>query len=502
MYTLVTGKQMKLLDHNTTILHKVPTVVLMEQAAMVFVRELFACDIKLHNVLVVCGKGNNAADGVAIARLLNQLHIPTAVYFADPDCKDTDSLLYLQKEIYESYGYRILDNLESLEEFSCLIDAVFGIGLSRNLEGNYATLAERMNQFKGCKVACDIASGVNADTGEIMGCAFCADYTITFSFGKVGQYLWPGNTYSGIVRIADMGITDESWGQDKPSLYALDDSDWKLFPKRQAHSNKGTYGKLLIVAGNEQMAGAAVLSAKAAYRTGCGLVKVFTSEKNRITLNTSVPEAIVCSFQDKLDTEEYKKQIQWADAIVFGPGIGTGETAKIMLDILLQTASVPVVIDADGCNLLALSDKTLADTSFDTIITPHPGEMSRLCGRSVSDIQTHLLEVAESYAASNHTVCVLKDFHTITAIPNGKNYMNLSGNHGMAVAGSGDVLSGIIGSLLAQGADTEAAASFGVYLHGCAGDAARKQVGCHSLTASDIIDGISCISKKVDQNER
>jgi NAD(P)H-hydrate epimerase len=323
-----------------------------------------------------------------------------------------------------------------------------------------------------------------------LGTAFNADDTITFSYGKAGQYLWPGSDFSGNVHVMPMGITAASWLDKKPHISVFDEEDLDLLPKRIPHSNKGTYGRLLVIAGSVGMAGASVLCAQAAYRMGCGLVKVVTPEENRLILQTSVPEALLLPYRLKLGDGELIEALNWADAVVIGPGIGTGITAQHILKVTLANCNVPIVADADALNLLSGNLSLLLTSHTKIIVTPHLGEMSRLTGKAVAEIQSDLLGTAAGFAKKYGVVCVLKDFHTATAEPQGEINLNLSGNPGMATAGSGDVLSGITGSLLAQGMDYKIAAGLGAYVHGLAGDKAKTACGERALLASDIIQGL------------
>ena len=485
---------MKLLDQNTSTNFKVPQLVLMEQAAMCFVRELLLLVPDLKKAIIFCGKGNNGADGLAIARLLYQKGISATVCCVkdlEADTPQCTKEFLVQEEICNAYGIPRKTALNEIEDsYDVVIDAVFGIGLSRNLSPFYCDFFNKMNQIKAIRVAVDMASGIDADTGQVMGAAVKCDYTITFSFEKLGQYIWPGSDYSGNVICTPMGITEESWLSMKPQTAYLERTDLDRLPKRPEHSNKGTFGKLLVIAGSYNMAGAAVLCAKAAYRAGVGLVKVFTSEENRTIIQGAVPEAVLCTYGKKIDEEELINQLKWADAVVIGPGIGTENTGKKLVDIVLSNVNVPLVVDADALNIIAENVNRLILPHTDMIVTPHLGEMARLTNTTVSWIQNHIVESAVSFAGQYNVTCVLKDFHTITAGAYGISYVNLTGNNGMATAGSGDVLSGIIGALLARGIDSENAAAFGVLIHGMAGDHAVKTTGTAGMMAGDIIKGL------------
>lgn len=508
MKYLVTGKEMKLLDQNTSGHFHMPQEVLMEQAAMAFARQLLyvaeqsvpgaanGMGTPINSVLVVCGTGNNGGDGIAVARLLNQQGIKAYVYYAGASGKKGSDLFELQKKIYTTYGYPVADTLDGT--YDVVVDAIFGIGLSRPIVGEMAELIEKMNQMTGFKVALDMSSGISAEDGEVLGSAFMADATITFSFGKAGQYLWPGAKYCGKTYIVDIGITEESWLENRPRLAYLEDMDLQQLPVRAEDSHKGSYGKLLVIAGSSQMAGAAVLAAKAAYRMGTGLVKVVTAEENRNILLTLVPEALVSVYGKNIDKKKLIEELKWADAVVLGPGIGTGAAAEDLLSTVMMNVNVPLVLDADALNLLAKEPERLLRPHMDLVVTPHLGEMSRLTGDAVSYIKSKLIEEARDFAQNYDVICVLKDAHTVTAVPYGLTYLNLSGNNGLATGGSGDVLSGMIGALLAQGLKADMAAPLGVYLHGRAADEEVKNTGCRGMMAQDILEGLTNIWKQVE----
>lgn len=505
MRYIVSGKEMRLLDQNTSGFYKVPELVLMEQAALAFVKELSSLleSFVGKRGIVFCGAGNNGADGMAIARLLQErgadMHICRIIDVWRLSAT-TSSSYQTQAAICESYGYKQITDIQQLknQNFDFVIDAVFGIGLSRELDENYQEIFSTINNISGIKIAVDMPSGIHSDNGQIMGTAIKCDYTITFSYGKCGQYLWPGCEYAGRTIVSDIGITNRSWLERKPSLGALEQADLYYLPKRPQHSNKGTFGKLLIIAGSSNMAGAAILSARAAYRSGVGLVKVMTPEENREIIQKSLPEAILSTYANIIDETSVIQDIKWSDAIVIGPGIGTGELAKTLVAMVRKYAEVPVLLDADALNIIAQDTNTLLLPHTETVVTPHLGEFSRLSGNSVEWTQSHLIESALDFARTYDVICVLKDFRTITGVPYGMSYINMSGNNGMATAGSGDVLSGIIGAFLAQGMRAEEASAYGVYIHGLAGDIAAKSMGTHGVTASDIVDGIKEVWNKLE----
>lgn len=505
MKYLVTGKEMKLLDKNTSDCFKVPELVLMEQAAMHFVLEL--CTVLKENDLkkgiVFCGSGNNGADGLAIARLLNERGIFTEAAMVKDLRKEkteTSASFKVQESIYTAYDYPINDNMQHIlhTKYDFVIDALFGIGLCRNLSEDYIALMNEINKLDAPKIAVDMPSGIHSDNGQLMGAAIKCDHTITFSFQKIGQILYPGCEYAGKTHVVDMGITKKSWLEKKPAMAHLEEKDFLALPHRPEHSNKGTFGKVLIIAGSPQMSGAAFLSAKAAYRCGAGLVKIYTCEENRQVLQSLIPEAVLSVYGSKWSPDGLIEELKWADSIVIGPGLGTSATSKKIVDVVRKNASVPVVWDADALNIFAEDMNVLLLPHTEFVLTPHLGEFSRMTGNSISWIQSHLVESAIDFARTYDIICVLKDFRTITADPYGLSFLNLSGNNGMATAGSGDVLSGIIGALLANGVKGAKVAAYGVYIHGLAGDHAKESAGTHAMMATDIIASLKEVWKGIE----
>ncbi len=352
MKYILNSREMKQCDENTMRRRGMLSAVLMERAALATMQEI----VKRYpnpatKVLVVCGSGNNGGDGVAVARLLYLKGYNVTIYFAGNREKATEETKR-QMFIAEQYGVEISDEYPK-DIVDVIVDALFGIGLSREVTGKYAEILQKMTEQDGYKVAVDIASGISADTGAVMGTAFVADLTVTFGFIKAGQLLYPGAEYTGELKVADIGIDEQSLYEIKPELKVLETSDLKRLPRRVNRSNKGSYGKLLILAGSKQMAGAAVFAAKAAYRMGCGLVRVATVEENLIILQEQVPEAVLAVYNNGTDVVKFvETQLHWADAVVAGPGISQSDLSERMLYELLKRIQVPCLCDADALNLL------------------------------------------------------------------------------------------------------------------------------------------------------
>ncbi len=490
MKYLVNSHEMRSYDLYTSEVLKVPSLLLMEQAALTACEEIEKIADKKEKILIICGTGNNGGDGLAVGRILFLRGYQIELVLLGDEKKASEQNKK-QQEILIAYGITLQKEIPNKNDYKVIIDAIFGVGLTRKIEGTYQTAIEVLNRMTGYKIALDIPSGVSADNGNILGIAFYADKTITFAFDKIGLHLWPGNEAAGNVVVKEIGITERSFHGQKPSVMALEESDLKNLKTRPSHSNKGTFGKMLLIAGSVNMAGAAILAGKSAYAAGCGLVRILTPEENRIIIQTALPEAVLSTYNSKkVGLSSIQEGIDWADVIVIGPGLGTTKEAELLLKQVIKQAQVPLVLDADALNLIAKNTDYLLEKQKELVITPHLGEMSRLTGQSISVIQNDLLETAKKFAENYQVTCVLKDERTMISFSDGISFLNLSGNAGMATAGSGDVLSGILGSLLAQGYSMKQAVPLAVYLHGLAGDVMILKTGKAGLMASDLIEGV------------
>ena len=499
MKEVLTPQQMQAADLYTQMEIGLASLVLMERAALFCMAEIKKM-AGVHRVLCVCGRGNNGGDGIAIARLLHCAGYHAEVFFIGSAQSATASNA-AQLKTYKALGGIICDT-PCLNEADLIVDAMFGIGLSRDLEGEAAALTEQINAGNVPVLSVDIPSGIDGETGAVRGSAVMAEVTVTFQFLKRGLLLEPGRTHCGRLVCADIGIVRpqdlcvQAFCYDKEDLQSL-------LPPRRARSNKGSYGKLLIVAGKEGMAGAAVMCATAALRCGCGLVKVMSAPANRVILQTRLPEALYAPFPEGEDMgARLQEELAWADAVAIGPGLGTDETARSAVSAVLQYSRVPVLMDADALNVLAqqgIGEDTFhlraADEKIPVIITPHPGEMGRLCKTSIADILHSLSKTALDFAKQHRVICVLKDAATVVSDGQAL-YINRSGCDGMATGGSCDVLSGVIAAFLAGGLDGMRAACTGVYLHGLAGEYAQAKLGARGMTAMDIAGALAPVQQK------
>lgn len=525
MEYLVTQSEMKEYDTNTIERLKLPSVVLMERAALVTVeqlrKEMGNAD---YRVLVVAGCGNNGGDGLAIGRLLmlEGCMVEYVLLGSRDKCSRETAL---QLEILEKYGHSPYDRIPQ-GEYDIVIDAVFGVGLSRNVEGIYKAAICAINELGAYVCSVDIPSGLHADSGRIMGCAVKADLTVTYGFYKLGEFLYPGAGYCGKIICGRMGIDAHGFFGKEPQWYTYTSLEDVRLPERKPDGNKGTFGKVLVIAGCDTMCGAAIMAGGSVFYMGTGMVKIVTSNKNRDIIQQSLPEAMLTVYDTALwsggepDIEfkrAFKTSLEWADCILIGPGIGMDKEAEWMLEYCLDNSGLPIVIDADGLNLLAKKLNSGEDLQTgqgwgtelkkagitadragrEVVLTPHMGEFARLYGCDISEAAMNITHYPKALADKLGAAIVCKDARTVVAAYNEKRcYINSSGNSGMATAGSGDVLAGMITGLVAQGMKATEAAVMGVYLHGVAGDMAADVCGSRSMMATDIMEQIKELLKK------
>lgn len=498
----VNHKQMKAIDTYSIQVAGIPSVVLMERAALSaaeWIMDHVSTD--QGRVVSVCAMGNNGADGLAAARILSLKGYQTSVLLIGNLEKATEEWK-IQYHILEKLGISCTSlsgcNRSEMAEYikeekpAVLIDALFGIGLTREVTGSYADLIEAMNASGVPILAIDIPSGIDSDHGRIAGTAVKAHTTVTFGRKKLGQIFYPGAQYCGELNVCEIGFAPEAFEKAGYDAFGFTRKDFRKHLKsRPADSHKGTFGKVLVIAGSETMVGAAVFSAKAAYRMGCGLVKVHTVKENASCIHQMVPEAILSPYESEhYEMELLCKDSQWADVIVFGPGIGQKEHVHRMLEYLLFHTDCPLVLDADGLRVLAEHEAWYSQLTNRIILTPHLGEMSALTKQDLGAIQWDPVSAAQDFVKRCRCICVLKGARTIVAQSGKPYYLNTSGCSAMATAGSGDVLTGIIAGLLTERYETMEAAALGVYIHGLAGEYAGKAYGERAVMASDLIDAL------------
>lgn len=514
MIPILTARQMRLCDDAET--EKVPAHVLMDRVAQALFQTLRTHPTlrEKSRTLILCGSGNNGGDGFALANLL-----PTAttvvVYVGEMTADGQPDTGKMSPECARRYanalanGLRVQVTLPEDTTDTVIVDAVFGIGLSRPITGRCASLLSKA-AARGCPVlAADIPSGLHADSGAVLGTVLPATVTLAIGYPKRGEVLFPGAAYAGEVYTADIGIGTGAL-PTPATAHLLERMDlFPLLPPRPRRANKGSFGRVLLAVGSPLMSGAAYLSAFAAYLSGAGLVEILTPACNRTILATALPEAIITTYpENQPDPQIIKNALSRADAVVIGCGIGTDEAAEQLLRSLLGQVHVPLVLDADALNLLAKNPALFAavvpEQRAQTVLTPHPGESARLLSRSVSEVLADIPQSARDCAAAFQAVVIQKDAHTALAAPDGTVRLCPYGNSGMATGGTGDVLAGLVGGLLAQhaalgtGVSVFDSAACAVLVHAIAGDLAESARGGRSLLARDVCDGIADILRKAD----
>lgn len=502
MQYVLKAQEMKACDARTISEIGLPSLVLMERAALAVVEEIERKGKLKGRALIVAGVGNNGGDGLAIGRLLFERGLEVDVLLAGSRDR-LSSETRAQLHILENLGFSIQSKLKE-REYDIIVDALFGIGLSRAVSGDTAELISQINERekKGAFVcSVDIPSGICADDGKLMGCAVRADMTVSFGFAKWGHLLYPGKEYTGSLKIRDIGIPERLAGEEKVKAFFYEKKDIaELLPKRRPDGNKGTFGKILLLAGSRDMCGACLICAGSILHMGAGMVKILSPECNREIIQSTLPEAMLYSYGDEPDKEEIRKALKWADVLVAGPGLGMGGPSGKILKLCLEESDIPMVLDADALNLISrqpvLKELIRKKGEEKVVMTPHPGELLRLLSADWQEYEKSHEAMAKRLSVEYGCTAVCKDAVTLTA-GKGKSCINLSGNDAMATAGSGDALAGMIGALLAQGMDAFSGASLGVFLHGLSGEEAAHKKGRHGVLSGDIVKMLPVVLQKL-----
>lgn len=501
MKRLVTTAQMRAIEQAADA-HGVPVPVLMENAGAALARAALALAAPGGRFVVLCGAGNNGGDGLVAARLLaTQGRMVLCAVLGDRAKLGAEPARNLKA--LEASDVKVASEPGAFHARpgDVVIDAIFGTGLSRAPDGLFAEGIGRIAVWKqrGAKViAADLVSGLSADSGVPFHPCVEADVTVAFGHLKLGQALEPGASMGGRVELANIGIPSaaELSLQSGPQAWLLEEEDARgLLKPRRADTHKGTYGHLLVIAGSAGKSGAAALAATGALRSGAGLVTVATRGGVLTEVQAHAPEVMGVALPGSGalglgDLEPLLAAAKGKQALVIGPGLGRGDGTSGLLRALLEKFEGPVVLDADALNALAPDLNQLKAPKAQLVLTPHPGEMSTLTGKAAADLKRDRVELARGLAARVNGVLVLKGARTVISAPDGELFVNPTGNAGMATAGSGDVLSGVLGALLAQGLSTVDAAICGVYAHGLAGDLQAKKTGQLGLVASDLLRGL------------
>lgn len=503
---------MRDLDYEAIHEYGIASILLMEHAAIQvcdYVKKHFQKDKK---ILILCGHGKNGGEGFALGRLLvmegyqNISILCTTPY----QHMSQDNAMYAR--IAESLPIALIhiEDMEViqplLEKQDCVVDAIFGSGLTCAIAGFYSSLIKRVNQLPVFVISIDLPSGVHADTGEIMGCAMQADVTITFECMQLGHLLYPGSALCGKLIVKHIGIPAALLTRTIEDGEVITRDLVKGFlPKRMGHSHKGSYGKVLMIGGSSSMHGAITLCAQAALKSGLGTLTLMIPESIRAIVSTKIAECMLLPLPDKHGFFDegsaaiLSKQIDAYDCIVIGNGMGRHEAVKNMVHSVLES-NKPCILDADALFVAGSYQGLLKQRKALTILTPHPKELSYLSGKSIPDIMKNPIHFAQEFVRENPAVLlVLKDQYTIVCDYHHL-YVNLIGNHALAKGGSGDVLCGILSGLFAQGKDGVASACSAVYAHAFAADELRKQIDAYSILPSDIIQKLSDVYRSIKED--
>ncbi|MDI9482792.1 MAG: NAD(P)H-hydrate dehydratase [Bacillota bacterium] len=502
---LANPDQMKRIDQLAIDKYKIPGIVLMETAAQRVAEkamEMLGEDFLNKKTVVIAGKGNNGGDAFAAARHLHQWGCPVTVISLAPVEQirgEPEIYIGILEQLGVSVHYLYHENdLPVLEKLTggayLVIDGIFGTGIYGDISGFTAKAITAVNNSTAKVLSIDIPSGINGRTGQVCKLAVKADETVTFALPKPGLFQYPGAKYAGNISIADIGIPPDAVNKVNPDGQLIDCSIvLKHLPKRPADGHKGTFGKLMIISGSAGMSGSGTLAARAAFKTGSGLVYLAVPKSLAFIYNVAIPEAITIQMQDDdgiimpENLEALKFLSNTMDAVVIGPGLSTKPQVSRWVGSFVAECNKPIVIDADALNIIARQPHILLERKAPTVITPHPGEFSRLTGLPVEDVQKNRIDEALSFSSKYNVTVVLKGAGTVIANPGGEYFINATGHPGMAVAGSGDVLAGIIGSLIGQGVNHEKACAVGVFIHGKCGEMlARLNSGQSGFLAGEL----------------
>lgn len=504
---VVTASEMRAIDAKAIHDFGISSLVLMERAGLAVVsriKELFG----RRKVVVISGGGNNGGDGLVVARTLHNEGWDVNVFLlCEPDELRGDALV--QFTAASRFGVRIHPMAELFSRHGSLfgrhtviVDAIVGTGLSKEITGQMGDVVALINASGLPIVSIDMPSGISSDTGKVMGNAVKAFATVTLGLPKRGNFLHPGAAHTGRLYVEDIGLPHRLTESPDIRVEYLEERDVRgLIPVREADSHKGHYGHVFIVAGSKGKTGAARMAAKACLRSGAGLVTIGVPESLAGVFQSLVTEEMVLPLPDRGDgilsgraSDDIMRFIEEkADVVAIGPGIGIAEDTEKILGDVLRESMRPILVDADALRLLSRLKEGLQCGEVPRVLTPHAGEMKQLLGgfgMNAEEIDRDRITVAASFAGDTKSFLVLKGSPTIIASPDGKIYLNGTGNPGMASAGTGDVLTGIISGLLAQGKEALSACILGVYLHGLAGDLAAVEKGQHALIATDVIDHV------------
>lgn len=508
----VKSNEMNIIDRYMIETVGLPSLVLMENASKTIVDEIvreFPLDtFRGKSIVVLCGTGNNGGDGLCVARWLIHLGYNTRTIvvgeqekFSD-DAKKQFELLTKMDQLKKCTTVFISRDIHEIEPFisksHLVIDALIGTGCNRIVTEPLLSVVTSVNKSNAYVLSVDIPTGINSDNGKVMGKAIKANTTVTFCLPKLGLLLNPGTELVGNLIVTDIGIIEEALETLNNPVNIIGNQTLMtgqqngIFNRKQ-FSHKGTFGSIGIIAGDKTMLGATILAAKACYKSGAGLVKVFVEEEHVGNIINSVPECVVVTYDNEKSKEGFDERLETfvltCDVVLIGPGLSKSLKARHLVSKVLQM-DTKVVLDADALNIISEHMEWFEDRVCEAIITPHIGEMARLTGYPSAGISENTLQFAQAFSEKYQVTTILKSARTVIVSKNLKRYINMSGNSGLATAGSGDVLAGVVASILGQGYNGEDAAVYGVLLHSMAGDVYAAKHGEHSLISTDIINNL------------
>ena len=487
---ILSAAQVRQADAYTIAHEPVASVDLMERAAAACLRWIEKNILENYSFKIFCGPGNNGGDGLALARMLFQAGYDTEVFLVAGKGKNTEDFLINRKQWESLIGKRVKEigfaaDLPEISKNDCVVEALFGTGLTRKPEGIFGEVIDCINRSGARVIAIDMPGGLFADRHTPKGSIVCAHDTLSFQVPKLAFFFPENSAFVGAWHILDIGLHQNFIAGIKTPFHYLTGPVVRTYLKpRGKFSHKGTHGHALLVAGSYGKMGAAVMAGQACLRSGAGLLTIHAPAGGIHILQTTCYEAMVSAdADDRMVTGGVDMKNR--SAVGAGPGIGTSKETQRMLRDLLKGCKVPVVLDADALNILSLNPDMLSSLPESVILTPHRGEFERLAGASVDDFA--LLEKQREFSAKHTAVVILKGAHTCITFPDGEVWFNSTGNAGMAKGGNGDVLTGILLSLMAQGYSTKEASLLGVFIHGLAGDFSAAKLGMDGMIARDLI---------------
>ena len=504
MEPLVSVQEMRTVDKLSTTELNIPAILLMENAGLKTaqaIRREYG-DLKNKHVCIICGKGNNGGDGFVVGRHLSRMGADVEFFSTAPLSEFKDEAA-ANRQIAESlrltiHDIRTIEDLRPAFAPDLIVDALLGTGIRGEVTGLYRALIDWMNAQTVPIVAVDTPSGVNCETGEVAGAAVHASFTVTMGNIKTGQLFYPARSHQNKLFVADLNappfILEKA---NTRKFLAIPEDIASLLPERPSDSYKNTFGKVLLIAGSTGLTGAATMASLSVLRSGAGMVVLGIPERFNPVLEEKVTEVMTAPLPETEDGSIHSRAIshidrwlQWSHVLALGPGLSTHPETQTFVRAFLGKANKPIVIDADGINNLAGQLDLIRNYTADIVFTPHVGELSRLIGVSQKNILANRVALLKEWAPKLKCTLLLKGAPTLIADPSGTVYFNPTGNAGMATAGSGDVLTGLIAGFLAQGLTGTQAAIVGAFVHGMAGDLARQKLGQRGMIAGDILDHV------------